>query len=114
MPDETLAYLYVKHQDNGKKSLHIYTTDYNSIVHLRRCQKTADINDEKLAGVSEETVIVIDGKWDNYEGYLRTLKFQSDKIKEIEYCLKKDKKSISMISVIFNREYAEEEFTIRN
>ena len=42
------------------------------------------------------------------------LKFQSDKIKEIEYCLKKDKKSISMISVIFDKEYDKEEFTIMN
>ena len=114
MPDETLAYLYVKHDDNGKKSLHIYTTDYNSIVHLRKCKKTTDINDEKLAGVNENTTIIIDGKWDNYEGYQRMLKFQSDKVKEIEYSLNKDKKSISMVSVIFDREYAEEEFTIRN
>ena len=114
MPDEALAYLYVKHHDNGKKALHIYTTDYNSIVHLRKCRKTTDINDEKLAGVNENTVILIDGKFDNYDGYLRMLKFQSDKIKEIEYCLKKDKKSISMISVIFDKEYDKEEYTIMN
>ena len=114
IPNEALAYLYVKHLDNGKKSLHVYTLDYNSIVHLRKCKKTTDINDEKLAGVNDETVILVDGKWDNYKGYLRTLKFQSDKIKEIEYCLKKDKKSISMISVIFDREYDDEEYTIRN
>ena len=114
IPNEALAYLYVKHLDNGKKSLHVYTLDYNSIVHLRRCKKTTDINDEKLAGVNEETVILVDGKWNNYEGYLRTLKFRSDKIKEIEYCLKKDKKSVSMISVIFDREYDDEEYTIRN
>ena len=114
MPDEALAYLYVKHHDNGKKTLHIYTTDYNSIVHLRKCRKTTDINDEKLAGVNENTFILIDGKFDNYDGYLRMLKFQSDKIKEIEYCLKKDKKSISMISVIFDKEYDKEEYTIMN
>ena len=114
IPNEALAYLYVKHLDNGKKSLHVYTLDYNSIVHLRKCKKTTDINDEKLAGVNEETVILVDGKWNNYEGYLRTLKFQSDKIKEIEYCLKKDKKSVSMISVIFDKEYDDEEYTIRN
>lgn len=65
----------------------------------------------KLAGVNEETVILVDGKWENFEGYQRTLKFQSDKIKEIEYCLNKDK--ISMISVIFDREY-DDEYTIRN
>ena len=113
MPNETLAYLYVQHMANGKKNLHVYTLDYNSIVHLRKCQKTTDINDEKLAGVNENTTIIIDGKWDNYEGYQRMLKFQSDKVKEIEYSLNKDKKSISMVSVIFDREYAEEEFTIR-
>ena len=114
MPNEALAYLYVKHLDNGKKSLHVYTLEYNSIVHLRKCKKTTDINDEKLAGVNENTTIIIDGKWDNYEGYQRMLKFKSDKVKEIEYSLNKDKKSISMVSVIFDREYAEEEFTIRN
>ena len=114
MPNETLAYLYVQHMANGKKSLHVYTLDYNSIVHLHKCKKTTDINDEKLAGVNENSVILVDGKWDNYEGYLRTLKFQSDKIKEIEYCLNKDKISISMISVIFDREYYKEEYTIRN
>ena len=114
MPNEALAYLYVKHLDNGKKSLHVYTLEYNSIVHLRKCKKTTDINDEKLAGVNENTTIIIDGKWDNYEGYQRMLKFQSDKVKEIEYSLNKDKKSISMVSVIFDREYAEKEFTIRN
>ena len=114
MPNEALAYLYVKHLDNGKKSLHVYTLEYNSIVHLRKCKKTTDVNDEKLAGVNENTTIIIDGKWNNYEGYQRMLKFQSDKVKEIEYSLNKDKKSISMVSVIFDREYAEEEFTIRN
>ena len=114
IPNEALAYLYVQHLDNGKKSLHVYTLDYNSIVHLRKCKKTTDINDEKLAGVNEETVILVDGKWDNYEGYLRTLKFRSNQIKEIEYCLKKDKKSVSMISVIFDKEYDDEEYTIRN
>ena len=114
IPNEALAYLYVKHLDNGKKSLHVYTLDYNSIVHLRKCKKTTDINDEKLAGVNEETVILVDGKWNNYEGYLRTLKFRSNKIKEIEYCLNKDKKSVSMISVIFDKEYDDEEYTIRN
>ena len=114
IPNEALAYLYVQHLDNGKKSLHVYTLDYNSIVHLRKCKKTTDINDEKLAGVNEETVILVDGKWNNYEGYLRTLKFRSNKIKEIEYCLKKDKKSVSMISVIFDKEYDDEEYTIRN
>ena len=112
IPNDALAYLYVQHLDNGKKSLHVYTLDYNSIVHLRKCRKTTDINDEKLAGVNEETVILVDGKWNNFEGYQRTLKFQSDKIKEIEYCLKKDK--VSMISVIFDREYDDEEYTIRN
>ena len=112
IPNEALAYLYVQHLDNGQKSLHVYTLDYNSIVHLRKCRKTTDINDEKLAGVNEETVILVDGKWVNFEGYQRTLKFQSDKIKEIEYCLNKDK--ISMISVIFDREYDDEEYTIRN
>ena len=112
IPNDALAYLYVQHLDNGKKSLHVYTLDYNSIVHLRKCRKTTDINDEKLAGVNEETVILVDGKWNNFEGYQRTLKFQSDKIKEIEYCLKKDK--VSMISVIFDREYDHEEYTIRN
>ena len=112
IPNEALAYLYVQHLDNGKKSLHVYTLDYNSIVHLRKCRKTTDINDEKLAGVNEETLILVDGKWKNFEGYQRTLKFQSNKIKEIEYCLKKDK--ISMISVIFDREYDDEEYTIRN
>ena len=114
IPNEALAYLYVKHLDNGKKSLHVYTLDYNSIVHLRKCKKTTDINDEKFAGVNEETVILVDGKWNNYEGYLRTLKFRSNKIKEIEYCLNKDKKSVSMISVIFDKEYDDEEYTIRN
>ena len=114
MPEGTITYLYVQHLDNGGKSLHVYTVDYNSIVHLRKCKKTTDINDEKLAGVNEETVILVDGKWDNYKGYLRTLKFQSDQIKEIEYCLKKDKKSISMISVIFDKEYDKEEYTIMN
>ena len=112
IPNDALAYLYVQHLDNGKKSLHVYTLDYNSIVHLRKCRKTTDINDEKLAGVNEETVILVDGKWNNFEGYQRTLKFQSDKIKEIEYCLNKDK--VSMISVIFDREYDDEEYTIRN
>ena len=112
IPNDALAYLYVQHLDNGKKNLHVYTLDYNSIVHLRKCRKTTDINDEKLAGVNEETVIRVDGKWNNFEGYQRTLKFQSDKIKEIEYCLEKDK--VSMISVIFDREYDDEEYTIKN
>ena len=113
MPEGTITYLYVQHLDNGGKSLHAYTVDYNSIVHLRKCRRTTDINDEKLAGVNDNTIIFVDGREDNYKGYLRTLKYKSDQIKEIEYCLKKDKKSISMISVIFDREF-DKEITIRN
>ena len=114
MPEGTITYLYVQHLDNGGKSLHVYTVDYNSIVHLRKCRRTTDINDEKLAGVNDNTIIFVDGREDNYKGYLRTLKYKSDQIKEIEYCLKKDKKSISMISVIFDKEYDKEEYTIMN
>ena len=113
MPEGAITYLYVQHLDNGGKSLHAYTVDYNSIVHLRKCRRTTDINDEKLAGVNDNTIIFVDGREDNYKGYLRTLKYKSDQIKEIEYCLKKDRKSISMISVIFDREF-DKEFTIRN
>ena len=112
MPEGTITYLYVKHLYNGGKSLHVYTVDYNSIVHLRKCRRTTDINDEKLAGVNDNTIIFVDGREDNYKGYLRTLKYKSDQIKEIEYCLKKDRKSISMVSVIFDREYDKEEITI--
>ena len=112
MPEGTITYLYVKHLYNGGKSLHVYTVDYNSIVHLRKCRRTTDINDEKLAGVNDNTIIFVDGRQDNYKGYLRTLKYKSDQIKEIEYCLKKDRKSISMVSVIFDREYDKEEITI--
>ena len=113
MPEGTITYLYVQHLDNGGKSLHVYTVDYNSIVHLRKCRRTTDINDEKLAGVNDNTIIFVDGREDNYKGYLRTLKYKSDQIKEIEHCLKKDRKSISMISVIFGREF-DKEITIRN
>ena len=113
MPEGTITYLYVQHLYNGGKSLHVYTVDYNSIVHLRKCRRTTDINDEKLAGVNDNTIIFVDGREDNYKGYLRTLKYKSDQIKEIEYCLKKDRKSISMISVIFGREF-DKEITIRN
>ena len=112
MPEGTITYLYVQHLYNGGKSLHVYTVDYNSIVHLRKCRRTTDINDEKLAGVNDNTIIFVDGREDNYKGYLRTLKYKSDQIKEIEYCLKKDRKSISMVSVIFDREYDKEEITI--
>ena len=83
-------------------------------MHLRKCNKTTDRNDARLAGVNENTVILIDGKFDNYAGYLRMLKFQRDKVKEIEYSLSKDNEGISMISVIFNKKYNKEEFTIRN
>ena len=79
---------------------------------MRKCRRTTDINDEKLAGVNDNTIIFVDGREDNYKGYLRTLKYKSDQIKEIEYCLKKDRKSISMVSVIFDREYDKEEITI--
>ena len=113
MPNEALAYLYVQHLDNGKKSLHVYTLEYNSIVHLRKCKKTTDINDENLSWVNEKTQILIDGKWDNFEGYLRALKFQSDKILEIEYHKYSDKKAKKLnladngfVSVIFKKEYA--------
>ena len=112
MPEGTITYLYVQHLYNGGKSLHVYTVDYNSIVHLRKCRRTTDINDEKLAGVNDNTIIFVDGREDNYKGYLRTLKYESDQIKEIEYCLKMDRKSISMVSVIFDREYDKEEITI--
>ena len=114
MPEGTITYLYVQHLYNGGKSLHVYTVDYNSIVHLHKCRRTTDINDEKLAGVNDNTIIFVDGREDNYKGYLRTLKYKSDQIKEIEYCLKKDRKSISMISVIFDKEYDKEEYTIMN
>ena len=114
IPDDAHGYYFVQHRGDGKKCLHVYTVDYNSIVHLRKCNKTTDINDARLAGVNENTVILIDGKFDNYAGYLRMLKFQRDKVKEIEYSLSKDNEGISMISVIFNKKYNKEEFTIRN
>ena len=114
IPDDAHGYHFVQHRGDGKKCLHVYTVDYNSIVHLRKCNKTTDINDARLASVNENTVILIDGKFDNYAGYLRMLKFQRDKVKEIEYSLSKDNGSISMISVIFNKKYNKEEFTIRN
>ena len=115
IPNNALAYLHVGHSHTGGKCLNIYTVDYNSIVHLRKCRKTTDINDENLAGVNDGTNIIIDGKLNNYEGYKRMMKFQSDRIKEIEYSLsKKDKGNVTFVSVIFDREYAEEEYTIRN
>ena len=114
IPDDAHGYHFVQHRGDGKKCLHVYTVDYNSIVHLRKCNKTTDINDARLAGVNENTVILIDGKFDNYAGYLRMLKFKRDKVKEIEYSLSKDNEGISMISVIFNKKYNKEEFTIRN
>ena len=114
IPNNNHAYHFVE-QLNGKKYLHVYTTDYNTIVHLSKCKKTKDINDENLSWVNEKTQILVDGKWYNYAGYLRTLKFQSDKILEIEYHKYSDKKVKKMnlanngfVSVIFNKEYSGE------
>ena len=112
IPSDKIGYLFVEKR-NDTKYLHVYTTDYNTIVHLSKCKKTRDINDENLSWVNEKTQILVDGKWDNYEGYLRTLKFQSDKILEIEYHKYSDKKVKKLnladngfVSVIFKKEYA--------
>ena len=114
IPNDNLAYLFVEHF-GGKKNLHIYTTDFNTIVHLSKCRKTTDINDEKLAWVNEKTQILIDGKWNNFEGYLRTLKFKADKISKIEYHKYSDKKvkkknlaNNGFVNVIFDKEYSDE------
>ena len=114
IPNDNLAYLFVEHF-GGKKNLHIYTTDFNTIVHLSKCRKTTDINDEKLAWVNEKTQILIDGKLDNYQGYLRTLKFKADKISKIEYHKYSDKKvkkknlaNNGFVNVIFDKEYSDE------
>ena len=76
------------------------------------------VEEEKLYTIllecaEKKTQILVDGKWDNYEGYLRTLKFQSDKILEIEYHKYSDKKVKKLnladngfVSVIFKKEYA--------
>ena len=112
IPSDKIGYLFVEKR-NDTKYLHVYTTDYNTKVHLSKCKKTKDINDENLSWVNEKTQILVDGKWDNYEGYLRTLKFQSDKILEIEYHKYSDKKVKKLnladngfVSVIFKKEYA--------
>ena len=112
IPSDKIGYLFVEKR-NDTKYLHVYTTDYNTKVHLSKCKKTRDINDENLSWVNEKTQILVDGKWDNYEGYLRTLKFQSDKILEIEYHKYSDKKVKKLnladngfVSVIFKKEYA--------
>lgn len=54
-------------------------------THLSKCRSTTDIHDDNLSWINENTRIIIDGKQENYEGYLRTLKFQSDNIATIEY-----------------------------
>ena len=112
IPSDKIGYLFVEKR-NDTKYLHVYTTDYNTKVHLSKCKKTKDINDENLSWVNEKTQILIDGKWNNFEGYLRALKFQSDKILEIEYHKYSDKKAKKLnladngfVSVIFKKEYA--------
>ena len=112
IPSDKIGYLFVEKR-NDTKYLHVYTTDYNTKVHLSKCKKTKDINDENLSWVNEKTQILIDGKWNNFEGYLRALKFQSDKILEIEYHKYSDKKVKKLnladngfVSVIFKKEYA--------
>ena len=112
IPSDKIGYLFVEKR-NDTKYLHVYTTDYNTKVHLSKCKKTKDINDENLSWVNENTQILIDGKWNNFEGYLRALKFQSDKILEIEYHKYSDKKVKKLnladngfVSVIFKKEYA--------
>jgi len=112
IPSDKIGYLFVEKR-NDTKYLHVYTTDYNTKVHLSKCKKTKDINDENLSWVNEKTQILIDGKWNNFEGYMRALKFQSDKILEIEYHKYSDKKVKKLnladngfVSVIFKKEYA--------
>ena len=85
IPQESLAYLFVENTTKGTKTLHVYTTDYDMETHLSKCRSTTDIHDDNLSWINENTRIIIDGKQENYEGYLRTLKFQSDNIATIEY-----------------------------
>ena len=85
IPDDIKSYYFIEHNVSGTKSLHVYTLDYNKKVRLSKCSKTNDINSERLAWVNKNTRFIIDGKWDNYDGYLRTLKHQGNQIAQIEY-----------------------------
>ena len=78
-------YNFVEHSIVGKRYLHLFTEDYNAIIHLSKCAKTTYINDKNLEWVNEKTKVFVDGVMDNYEGYLRTLKFYGSRILEIEY-----------------------------
>ena len=112
IPSEKLSYLFIEHRNKDDKRLHAYMTDYNTAVHLDKCRKTTDINDERLSWVNETTEILIDGKWDNYEGYKRTLKFKKDNIEVIEYHSYPEKRVKRMnlrhngfVSIIFKEDY---------
>ena len=85
LDNSQLDYCFIEHIGNGKKILHVYTLDYNTGIHLSKCKKTEDYYDEALNWVNEKTQILINGKWQNYEGYLRTRKFRIEDVKEIEY-----------------------------
>ena len=112
IPSEKLSYLFIEHRNKNDKRLHAYMTDYNMAVHLDKCRKTTDINDERLSWVNETTEILIDGKWDNYEGYKRTLKFKKENIAVIEYYRYPEKKvkrknlcDNGFVSIIFKKDY---------
>lgn len=111
MDSDQIAYCFVENW-GSRKWLHIYTLDYNTGIHLSKCKKTKDYNDEALDWVNEKTQIIIDGKWENYEGYLRTKKFKMDEVKEIEYYKYPERKmkkhnlaNNGYVNVIFKTEY---------
>ena len=111
MDSDQIAYLFVENW-GSRKWLHIYTLDYNTGIHLSKCKKTKDYNDEALDWVNEKTQIIIDGKWENYEGYLRKKKFKMDEVKEIEYYKYPESKmkkhnlaNNGYVNVIFKTEY---------
>ena len=119
IPKESLAYLFVENTTKGTKTLHVYTTDYDMETHLSKCRSTTDIHDDNLSWINENTRIIIDGKQENYEGYLRTLKFQSDNIATIEYhkysrSNMKHKKRIcnGYVNVIYKDDYTGPKVTI--
>ena len=115
IPDNVIVYMFIEHLGKDRKVLHAYTTDYNTATHLSKCRKTKNINDDALNWVNEKTQILVDGKWENYEGYLRTLKYQADRISVIEYhkypekrVKKNNLRNNGFVNIIFDKEYGKE------
>ena len=58
IPSDKIGYLFVEKR-NDTKYLHVYTTDYNTKVHLSKCKKTKDINDENLSWVNGPVIMEV-------------------------------------------------------